>query len=207
MSVKSLSIAEGSNTMVIEPMAHWWKRLHLQYYDPGVSGNFPRKIASGAQRNRPALHLVCVWSGIRFFRSLLVLQKDRCLQTMKIWKWGPKTHLQLLLIVIGATKDNEMKMIMIITLSIDPSTPDFDQKTENWKCTAPQLENTSLCCYVQFLSVNISFWTVTFLSSFFCKIILILILTVCCGCCCSKPEWLFRDNEVSPALLHHQRCN
>ena len=22
-----------SNTMVIEPMAHWWKPLHLQYYE------------------------------------------------------------------------------------------------------------------------------------------------------------------------------
>ena len=30
--VKSLSIAEWGNTMVIEPMAHWWKRLNLKYY-------------------------------------------------------------------------------------------------------------------------------------------------------------------------------
>ncbi len=30
--------------MVNEPMAHWWKPLHLQYYNPGV-GN----ITSGTQ--------------------------------------------------------------------------------------------------------------------------------------------------------------
>ncbi len=38
MSVKSLSID------VTEPMAHWWKPLHLHYYDPGVS-NFPTSSA------------------------------------------------------------------------------------------------------------------------------------------------------------------
>ncbi len=32
-------------------------------------------------------------------------------------KWGPKTHLQLQIITIGATKDNEMKIFEIITLS------------------------------------------------------------------------------------------
>ncbi len=33
--------------MVTEPVAHW--RLHLQYYDPGVGGDFPGKITSGVQ--------------------------------------------------------------------------------------------------------------------------------------------------------------
>ncbi len=43
MSVKSLSIAEWGNTMMIESMAHWWKLLHLQYYDPGVGSNLFEK--------------------------------------------------------------------------------------------------------------------------------------------------------------------
>ncbi len=41
MSVKSLSITD--NTVVIEPVAHWWKPLHLQYYHPGVGSDFPEK--------------------------------------------------------------------------------------------------------------------------------------------------------------------
>ncbi len=49
MSVKSLSVTEWGDTMVIEPMAHWWKPLYLQYYDPGVGGGFPGKTTSGAQ--------------------------------------------------------------------------------------------------------------------------------------------------------------
>ncbi len=49
MSVKSLSVTEWGNTMVTEPVAYWWKLLHLQYYDLGVSGDFPRKITIGAQ--------------------------------------------------------------------------------------------------------------------------------------------------------------
>ncbi len=32
-------------------------------------------------------------------------------------KWGPKTHLQLPIIAIGAAKDNEMKIFQIITVS------------------------------------------------------------------------------------------
>ncbi len=43
MSVKSLSIAKWGNTMVIEPMAYWWKPLHLQYYGLGVGDYFPYK--------------------------------------------------------------------------------------------------------------------------------------------------------------------
>ncbi len=99
MSVKSLSVAEWCNTMLIEPVAHWWKLLHLQYYDPGVGGDFPEKITNSAQlgfwHNRLALQLTCVWSGVLFFfvsagvvsKRLLwpdKQRKGRWLQTMKL---------------------------------------------------------------------------------------------------------------------------
>ncbi len=38
---------------------------------------------------------------------------------MKLWKWDPKTHLQLPIIAIGAVKDNKMKIFDIITLKLD----------------------------------------------------------------------------------------
>ncbi len=43
MSFKSRSIAEWDDTMVIKPMIHWWKPLHLQYYDLGAAATFPEK--------------------------------------------------------------------------------------------------------------------------------------------------------------------
>ncbi len=49
MSVKSRSIAELYSAMVIEPMAHWWKPLHLQYYDQESAATFPGKSTSGAE--------------------------------------------------------------------------------------------------------------------------------------------------------------
>ncbi len=60
---------------------------------------------------------VCVWSS--FFRSLLAVWVN-CYygkQTKKM-KWGPKTHLQLPLISMGAAKDNDNKkhLLEIITL-------------------------------------------------------------------------------------------
>ncbi len=85
MSVKSLSITKWGNTMVID-----------------------------------ALQLTCVWSGVLVFpvsasvasKQLLWLKKQRkgrWPKTMKLGKWGPKTHLQLLIIAIGAAKDNKIK--------------------------------------------------------------------------------------------------
>ncbi len=65
MSVKSLSITEWGNTMVIEPMAHGWKPLHLQYYDLGVGGDFSgknhkwRTVRLLTQQTRSSAHL-CV---------------------------------------------------------------------------------------------------------------------------------------------------
>ncbi len=47
--------------MVSEPMAHWWKPLHLQYYDPGVGSYFPGKITSGTQLG------FYQYSGVLFF--------------------------------------------------------------------------------------------------------------------------------------------
>ncbi len=70
MSVKSLSITEWYNTTVIKSMAHWWKPLHLQYYDPGVNTDFPGKIRSDAQLafnnafSTIALQLTCMWSSM-----------------------------------------------------------------------------------------------------------------------------------------------
>ncbi len=49
MSVKSLSIAEWGNIMVTEPLPTDESLQHLQYYEPGVGGDFPGKITSGAQ--------------------------------------------------------------------------------------------------------------------------------------------------------------
>ncbi len=37
-------------------------------------------------------------------------------------KWGPKTHLQLPIIAIGAEKNNNMKIFKIITLSKSSNT-------------------------------------------------------------------------------------
>ncbi len=71
------------------------------------------------QQTRSSTHL-CVWSGILFFSG-------RWLQMMKLGKWGSKTHLQLLIIAIGAAKDNEMKIFEIVTLSLIP----FSEKQEH----------------------------------------------------------------------------
>ncbi len=134
MSVKSLSITKWGNTIVIEPVAHWWKRLHLHYYDLGVGSDYLRKAAHSfffqlltrllTQQTRCSTHQ-CV-NGILFFpvsarvMSKLLLwpnkqTKDWWLQMMKLGKWGPKTHLQLPIITIGAGKDNKMKIFEIIT--------------------------------------------------------------------------------------------
>ncbi len=77
MPVKSLSICEWGNTMVIEAMAHWWKPLHLQYYELGVFG-----VILGKNH----YSLVCK-AAYWFFRSVTNKQrKDRWLQTMKLLK-------------------------------------------------------------------------------------------------------------------------
>ncbi len=48
MSVKPLSIAEWGNTVMIEPVARWWKTVHLQYYELGVCGDTPGRQKSQA---------------------------------------------------------------------------------------------------------------------------------------------------------------
>ncbi len=40
-------------------------------------------------------------------------------QTMKLGKWGPKTHLQLLIIAKGAAKEKKIKILAIIYIYID----------------------------------------------------------------------------------------
>ncbi len=90
-SFKSLSIAEWCNTMVIEPMAHWWKPLHWSITTRVSAATFPEKSqvvhneALNKAINRLALQLTCVWT-----------MKLKLNVTMKLkLKWGPKTHLQL----------------------------------------------------------------------------------------------------------------
>ncbi len=88
----------------------WWLNLwptdeslqHLQFYDPFVGGDFPRKITSSAQLGElknesvalKALLKACVWSGVLFFLASAGVaskhllwsnkqRKDRWLQTMK----------------------------------------------------------------------------------------------------------------------------
>ncbi len=123
--------------MVIERMAHWWKLLHLQYYDPGVGSDFLWKITSGVPFKKAFNAIGSLFTSpvceaaYCFFRSLLVLWvncyygwtnkekiKDYRWWSLKLkLKWGPKTCMQLPLITIGATKDNKMKIFGITVLS------------------------------------------------------------------------------------------
>ena len=64
MSVKLLCITELGYTIVIAPMAHWWKPLHLQYYKLGVCGDIPgknhkRRTMEVRFKNTPAITACC----------------------------------------------------------------------------------------------------------------------------------------------------
>ncbi len=104
MHFKSLSIAEWGNTIVTEPVAHWWKPAAFAVLWPGCWWWLSRSSV-----------LVFPVSASAASKPLLWANKQRKVQ-WKLGKWGPKTDLQLLITTIGAVKDNEMKIFKIITL-------------------------------------------------------------------------------------------
>ncbi len=129
MSVKSLSVAEWCNTMVTEPLAHWWKPAAFAVLRPGCRKQLSwknHKLCSVWLLTRLVLQLTWVWSGVLFFpvsvsgyygRTNKEKMEDYRWWNLKLkLNWGPKTYLQLQLIAIGAAKDNEMKIFKIIIL-------------------------------------------------------------------------------------------
>ncbi len=121
MSVKLLSIAKWCNTMVTEPVVHWWKPLHLRYYVS--TATFPEK--NHKQRRARLLtqqtHSSVCEVAYSFFRSLLALringyygrknkEKNRWLQTMKV---GTETEVRsenapaITVYATGAAKDKQ----------------------------------------------------------------------------------------------------
>ncbi len=135
MSVKSLSVAEWCNRMVIEPIAHWWKPAAFAVLRPGYrwwlsqKNHQRRTVRPLTQQTRSSTHLSVKRRAV-FFRSLLAFRvngyygrtnKEK-VNDYRRWnlklklKRGPKTHLQLPIITIGAAKDNKMKIFQIITL-------------------------------------------------------------------------------------------
>jgi len=108
-------------------VTRWWKPLHLVPCFPSPSCACSAREAGGRrQGNRLALHLTCVWSGVRTVllrRPLpalpvnqlpteLTSHRRHCLDL-----WGERhTHLQLPHIAIGGAKEAETEIIEIATV-------------------------------------------------------------------------------------------
>lgn len=161
MSVKPLSVKWGS-TMVIEPMAHWWKVLDLQYYILGVCYNIPgttttQRSLGPAERDGGAYathsaHL-CVKQHTPIFRSLLhtgcVAQVPTGLRVWFAGRWSPKAHLQSLLIAIGGAKENKTVIFEIVALWVTLVT------TGRWLCRVFEYIS-SILCHQRWYNFNVS---------------------------------------------------
>ncbi len=116
--------------MVIEPVAHWWKPF-CSITTRVLAATFSEKSqAAHSLAFNKAFNLTDLLCN-SLFATLLALwvnayygqiNKEKT-DNYRRWnlklklKWGPRTHLQLLIITIGAAKDNELKIFEIITWS------------------------------------------------------------------------------------------
>ncbi len=128
MSVKSLSVAEWCNTMVIEPVGHWWKPAAFAVLRLGCQQRLSRKnhkrrtVRLLTQQTRSSTHL-CVKRRTVFLLTLWVNSYRDWTNKEKIddcrrWNFGSEVQKQTCNYYRHRiAKDNKMKIFKIITLT------------------------------------------------------------------------------------------